>query len=49
MTVACSQEPGGKKPAALDLTWLLAAKKSLERIAIILLQISLAEQSPVGA
>ena len=37
------------KPAALSLTRLLAAKKSLEIIAIVLLQISLAELSTVGA
>ena len=37
------------KPAVLDLTRLLAAKKSLEIIAIILPQIPLAGLSPVGA
>jgi hypothetical protein len=43
----------GMKPAVLDLTRLLAAKKSLEIIAIILPhilpQIPLAGLSPVGA
>ena len=39
----------GIKPAVLSLTRLLAAKNGLEIIAIILLQISLAELPPAGA
>jgi hypothetical protein len=49
MIVGMFARTRGKKPAVLDLTRLLAAKKSLEIIAIILLQIPLAELSPVGA
>jgi hypothetical protein len=49
MIVGMFARTRGIKPAALILTRLLAAKKSLEIIAIILLQISLAELSPVGA
>ena len=49
MIVGMFARTRGIKPAALSLTRLLAAKKSLEIIAIILLQIPLAELPPAGA
>jgi hypothetical protein len=49
MIVGMFARTRGIKPAALSLTRLFAAKKCLEIIAIILLQVSLAELSPVGA
>lgn len=49
MIVGMFARTRGIKPAVLSLTRLLAAKKSLEIIAIILLQIPLAELPPAGA